>query len=77
MKVTLNYAAVLKLEKVSSGSTVDLCEGTTVSQLLSDCRIKEEHKRYILVFVDEKKRDLNYVLRDGEELNLYLPIGGG
>ncbi len=77
MKVTLNYAAVLKLEKVSSGSTVDLSEGTTVSQLLSDYRIKEEHKRYILVFVDEKKRDLNYVLRDGEELNLYIPIGGG
>ncbi len=77
MKVTLNYAAVLKLEKVNSGSTVDLSEGTTVSQLLSDCRIKEEHKRYILVFVDEKKRDLNYVLRDGEQLNLYMPIGGG
>lgn len=77
MKVTLNYAAVLKLEKVNSGSTVDLSEGTTVSQLLSDCSIKEEHKRYILVFVDEKKRDLDYVLRDGEELNLYMPIGGG
>ena len=77
MKVTLNYAAVLKLEKVNSGSTVDLSEGTTVSQLLSDCGIKEEHKRYILVFVDEKKRDLDYVLRDGEELNLYMPIGGG
>jgi molybdopterin converting factor small subunit len=77
MKVTLNYAAVLKLEKVNSGSTVDLSEGTTVSQLLSDCCIKEEHKRYILVFVDEKKRDLNYVLRDGEQLNLYMPIGGG
>ncbi len=77
MKVRLNYAAVLKLERVSSGSALDLSEGTTVSQLLSDCNVKEEHKRYILVFVDEKKRDLNHVLRDGEELSLYLPIGGG
>ena len=77
MKVKLSYAAILKLERASSGSTVDLSEGTSVSQFLSDCNVKEEHKRYILVFVDEKKRDLNHVLRDGEELSLYLPIGGG
>lgn len=77
MKVMLNYAAVLKLERVNSGSTVDLTEGTTVSQFLSDCNVKEEHKRHILVFVDEKKQDLHHVLRDGEELSLYLPIGGG
>ena len=77
MKVKVNYAAVLKLEKISSGGTVDLSTGTTVSQLLSDCNVKEEHKKYILIFVDEKKRDIHHVLKDGEVLSLYLPVGGG
>ena len=73
----MNYAAVLKLAEISNGGTLDLPEGMTVSELLSDCSVKEEHKKYILVFVDEKKRDIHHILKDGEVLSLYLPVGGG
>jgi hypothetical protein len=77
MRIKVNYAAVLKLTRIRTGETVDLPEGTTVSQLLSDSSVKEEHKKFIQVFVDEKKRDIHHILKDGEVLSLYLPVGGG
>jgi sulfur carrier protein ThiS len=77
MKVKVNHSAVLKLDGVSSGSYLDVLKGTTVSDLLSKCNVKEQHKRYILIFVNGKRREPSHVLQDDEQLSLYLPIGGG
>jgi len=49
--------------------------GTTVRRLLEELQIPAEKVR--LVFIDNVKRDLDAVLRGGERIGIFPPIGGG
>jgi molybdopterin converting factor small subunit len=77
MKVLVKYSAVLNLENVDNGGHIEISQGTTIAELLSRCNVREEQQKYILIFVNEEKKGLDYILQDKDQLNLYLPIGGG
>lgn len=77
MKVWVRYSAVLNIEDVKNGNPVEVSPGTSITQLLIRCKVKEEHHRYLLVYVNGEKRGLSYVLRDNDQLQLFLPTGGG
>jgi molybdopterin converting factor small subunit len=77
IRVKVLYPAIMQVEATGSGSFVSVPEGTTVKELLTHFRVKEEHHRYIIAVVDGEKRGLSYTLRNQDELRLLLPVGGG
>ena len=67
----------MRIDNVKSGSIMDIPEGTNIEALLKSCNVKEEHIKYILVYVNGEKRGMSHGLRHNDELKLYLPVGGG
>jgi molybdopterin converting factor small subunit len=77
IRIKVLYPAIMQVETPVSGDFVSVPEGTTVKELLTYLRLKEEHHRYIIPVVDGEKRGLSYTLRNRDELRLLLPMGGG
>lgn len=49
--------------------------GTTVRRLLETIGVPTEKVR--LIFINNSKRDLDSILRGGERVGIFPPIGGG
>jgi len=77
VKIHVTYAAVLKIDDVVSDSHVEIDDGTTIADFLTRCRVQQMHQRTIIPIVNGASRRLDYTLRDGDRLNLLLPVGGG
>ncbi len=77
MKVTLNFVAYLDVRGVSSGDVLDLKEGTTIADLLSQLAIAPEHQEHITPVVSGVSRRRHETLEDGDDLTLLLPVAGG
>ncbi len=50
-------------------------EGTTVEMLIRELKIPENAVK--LIFVNGKKQDAAYVLKSGDRVGLFPPVGGG
>lgn len=70
-----NLAHYLPEGSNNFSSTKILDEGTTVQHLLSELNIPE--KVIVLVIVNDRRASGDYVLRDGDEVNLFRPMAGG
>lgn len=77
MKIHLRYQAILKIQGIANNSEVELPDGTSIAALLASSRIKEEQQRYILCYVNGERKTPDTVLRDGDSLQLLIPVGGG
>ncbi len=77
MKITIEFTAVLDVKHVASGSTVELAQGATVKDLLHLLKVKENHQRYVVPFVNGEQKKLTAKLQDGDKVFLSLPVGGG
>lgn len=75
--VTVNFTGLVNIKSITSGSSVSIHEGASVSELLSVLGIIERHKRYVIVMVGGKQVTLSHVLKDGDEIKLFLQVGGG
>lgn len=76
MKVKVRTYGLLRkyIPKELNPYEMEIKEGTTVADLLEFLRIPKEYVP--IVTVEEKKVDLSYTIKDGDELTL-LPIMGG
>jgi sulfur carrier protein ThiS len=76
MKVKLKTYGLLRkyIPKEVNPYEIELEEGITVKDLLNILKIPSEYVP--IVTVGEKKVDLTYTIKDGDELTL-LPIMGG
>jgi len=77
MKITVSYVGYLHLDGIENNSSIEIEKETTVRKLLEGCGMKQEHLRYVIPVVNDKKQGLSYILRDKDSLFLYLPAGGG
>ncbi len=72
------YATLVKYaekNKIPQFSTVELEEGLILANLLEKFGILREHVR--IAMVNGKRAELNQVLRDGDRVGLFPPVGGG
>ena len=79
MKIEVNLYATLS-QYIPDGSKgpkqiVDVEEGTTVSELLSQLGVPAQSAK--LIFLDGIHSDLDAVLKDGDRLGIFPPVGGG
>ncbi|MBN1269342.1 MAG: MoaD/ThiS family protein [Kiritimatiellae bacterium] len=77
MKVRLSFVGYLKIDGVASGGTVSVAANTTIADLLTRHNVRPEHQRYITAAVNGEEKKLSHVLKDGDDLALFMPIGGG
>ncbi|HBH29383.1 MAG: MoaD/ThiS family protein [Desulfofustis sp. PB-SRB1] len=74
MIITLNCFASLK-PYTPDGGTLELAEGTTVEAVLTRLGIPQEEIR--LIFVNSVHVSPDTVLKDGDRLGIFPPVGGG
>jgi len=77
MNITVNFTGLVDIKNIKSGDTLKLPEGTDVSKLLSMLGIMEQHKKYIIVMINGVKETLFRKVNNNDEINLFLPVGGG
>lgn len=77
ISVQLHFTGLIDIKNLLSGDYVNINEGSTLSDLLSRIGIRQEHKKYIIAMVNEKKEFLHYVLKNNDQIKLFLPVGGG
>lgn len=77
MRINITYSPILKIDNLQSGSDMEIDEGTSVSDLLTDCNVSDIHQKFIQIYVNDKLERLSYVFQDNDDLNLILPLGGG
>jgi sulfur carrier protein ThiS len=77
IRISVQFPAIMQLEKLKSGSDVEVPAGTTIEELLTRFQVKKEHFQYISAIVNGEKSSLSHRLQNREELRLVLPVGGG
>jgi molybdopterin converting factor small subunit len=73
--VQIRFYASLKALEPPSAASHPLAPGTTVGEALAQFRVPGDQVK--LVFVNGRKTDLDQVLRDGDRLGVFPPVGGG
>ncbi|UCD85525.1 MAG: MoaD/ThiS family protein [Deltaproteobacteria bacterium] len=75
MKVTIKIGSYLRHYIKKHQITLDLEEGVSVEEALKGISVPE--KIPLLILVDGNHQRKDYILKEGEVLSVYPPIGGG
>jgi len=79
MKVTVKLYATLARygqgERAGAPFTMDLSENATLQKLVEILKIPPEETR--IMFVNGIIQEFVYILKDGDEVGIFPPIGGG
>jgi sulfur carrier protein ThiS len=77
MKITLEYLGFLKIESIQSGSVVDVPDGSTAASILDMCKLNGSYRKYIVPIINGERTSHDRVLKEGDRMFIYLPVGGG
>ena len=75
MTITVKHSPLIKLK--GRGGTIEVSAGTTVGELLEQLGVAEKQQKFLLILVNGGKQGLSYTIQDKDDLQLFLPIGGG
>ena len=75
IKIDLNLFVTLSKYLPEDSDCFELSENTSVEKLIMDLGIEKGIVK--LIFVNGKKQDGRYILKDGDRLGLFPPVGGG
>lgn len=73
--ITLKLFADLGKFTPGSADNYPVEPGTSVRHLIAGLRIPEEKAK--LIFIDGVKGDLDSILKGGERIGIFPPVGGG
>ncbi len=74
MQITVKLFATLR-EGRFKVSSLELISGTEVGQVADQLKIPRED--LALIFVNGRDAELDHVLKEGDTLSLFPPVGGG
>lgn len=75
IKITLKLFVTLSKYLPSDSEIIEIPENTSVGQLIEDLNIPPASVK--LAFVNSKKQDFDYQLKENDRLGLFPPVGGG
>lgn len=73
--INLNLFVTLFRYLPHNNDKFSIKEGTTVEMLIKDLGIPEDSVK--LIFVDGKKQDKTYCIKNNDRIGLFPPVGGG
>lgn len=77
IKVQIYFTGLIDIKNLASGDYITLKENSSLSDLFSQIGIRQEHKKYIIAMINEKKEFLHYIIKNNDQIKLFLPVGGG
>jgi sulfur carrier protein ThiS len=77
MHITVEYLGFLNIEGVKSGAVLEFPEGTSAASVLDRLGLIGPYRKYIIPIVNNERSPHERVLKDGDRLFIYLPVGGG
>lgn len=75
INIDLNLFVTLSGYLPEHSKCFEIHEDTTVEKLIRDLGIPDELVK--LIFINGKRQDRNYVLKQGDRVGLFPPVGGG
>jgi len=77
MEATIDLRLFATLQQFSpeNSEAFTISPGTTVREVLETINVPVEKAK--LIFVDAVKKDLDTVLKGGERVGIFPPVGGG
>ncbi|MCF8077228.1 MAG: MoaD/ThiS family protein [Desulfotignum sp.] len=73
--ITLKLFATLAPYLPENADHLQITDGTTVQALITDLQLPSDAVK--LIFVNGRKQETTYVLKPGDRLGLFPPVGGG
>ncbi len=73
--ITLKLFATLAPYLPENADHFHIPDGTTVQALITDLQLPSDAVK--LIFVNGRKQETTYVLKPGDRLGLFPPVGGG
>ncbi|MDA3791505.1 MAG: MoaD/ThiS family protein [Desulfobacula sp.] len=75
IKIDLKLFVTLSKYQPEDGECLEITEGTTVEKLILDVGIPKELVK--LIFINGKKQNRSYQLKNNDRVGLFPPVGGG
>ncbi len=75
IKIDLNLFATLSQYLPDDHTCFEAKNGTTVEHLITTLKVPAELVK--LVFINGKREDFTYELKDNDRVGLFPPVGGG
>ncbi|UCF97033.1 MAG: MoaD/ThiS family protein [Spirochaetaceae bacterium] len=75
--ITVECSPILKLKDIQNRGEIKVPADTSITTLLDRLGVPTGQHRYLLVYANGRKQGLNYIVQNGDALQLFLPIGGG
>jgi len=75
IKINLKLFVTLSRYLPDNSEGLEILEGTTVEKLISDIGIPKELVK--LIFINGKKQNMSYQLKNNDRLGLFPSVGGG
>ena len=73
--ISLRLFASLSQRMPENHNKFPVPPGTTVGEVLSSLGIPEDDAR--LIFVNSRRAELTSILKDGDRMGIFSPVGGG
>ena len=77
MKIKITFLRLLNIKKAESGSFIEVKDGCTVRELLEYLEIKKDRFNSISVVVNDIPVWSSTQLKEGDNIQLLVSLGGG
>ncbi|MDM8537387.1 MoaD/ThiS family protein [Desulfobacterales bacterium HSG17] len=75
IKIDLNLFATLSTYLPEDSTSYLVKEGTTVKKLVTNLKVPNDIIK--LVFINGKRKDITYQLKNNDRVGIFPPVGGG
>ena len=78
LSITVEFMGAIRPADAQQKATYTFEEPITLSQLLDSFGFKTAEKSHLIVIVNKSvQNSFNHIIKDGDEILVTLPIGGG
>ncbi len=75
--IQIKYVGKSDVFNLKNGETLQIQEGTTISDVLDGLKVQKTIQKLVVPSVNGEHQGISYVLQANDELDLFLPLGGG
>lgn len=75
--IKVSFTGLIDVKNFNSESNLSLKSESTIDDALGQLGIRMQHKRFLITLINDNKERLTYILKNGDHLSLFLPMGGG
>jgi sulfur carrier protein ThiS len=75
--IQIKYVGKSDVFGLENGTVLQVVEGTTIGDVLATVNVQKAFHKLVVPQVNGKHQSITYVLQANDELDFFLPIGGG